>query len=46
MSLPPASLPGGSKTRPQGPEALSALSASKFPQLVLTKGEHRGVGEG
>lgn len=30
----------------QGPEALSALSASKCPQLVPTKGEHRGWGKG
>lgn len=40
----PASLPGRSKTRPQDPEALSALSSLKFPQLVPMKGEHGGGG--
>lgn len=42
----PGSLPGRSKTRPQDPEALSALSASKFPQLVPMKGERGGAGGG
>lgn len=46
MPVVPAGLPGRSKTRPQHPEALSALSALRFPQLVPMKGEHSGGGGG